>query len=348
MNRHLIIRNIIILAMCLSVIAGLSACSKTSNQTSINALNTNITITAYGSNVKKGLQDATDIINALDTQLNTYDSASSISRINAAGGEEIVVPGQFIDMFQSAETAYKMTDSEFDITVFPYVELWGFNSGNYYKPSKEELDALKDTVNFPGIVTNYYSDSGSYTMILPENTKITFDAVSRGCATDCAIKQLKADGVENAIISMPGTVQTMGTKPDGSPWTIAVGDPASTEKYIGSIQLGESAMSTTRSIDNTFTYEDGTTYSHIISPTTGEPSTEDLKEVCVICEDAMLADCLSTGLYLMGSQRAIKCWRTYHNFEMIIVTQDNQILCTSGLTEQFSLDTTDYSLSYIE
>lgn len=334
--------------LCAALLLGLTGCGKNANETSISALNTVIKISAYGSNARKGISDASDIINALNTQLDTSSESSSISRVNAAGGKEIVVPGQFIDMYNAAQTAYTMTDGEFDITVFPFVEAWGFNSGNYHNPSKEELEALRETVDFNGIQTNYYSDSGSYTMILPKNTKITFDGVSRGCATDYAIEQLKADGVENAIISMPGTVQTIGAKPDGSPWSIAVGDPDDPSEYLGSLQLGEAAMSTTRAIDNSFTYEDGTTYTHILSPTTGEPAVTNLKEVCVISDDALLADCLATGLYAMGRNSAVRCWRANRNFEMILVTADNEILCTSGLTEQFSLSASGYKLSYIE
>lgn len=326
----------------------LTGCGKNANETSIAALNTIIKISAYGSNAKKGVIDASDIINALNTQLDTSNPSSSISRVNSAEGKEIVVPGQFIDMYKAAKTAYSLTDGEFDITVFPFVDAWGFNSGNYHYPTREELEVLRDTINFNGIATNYYSDSGSYTITLPKDTQITFDGVSRGCATDCAVKQLKADGVENAIISMPGTVQTIGSKPDGSSWTIAIGDPDDLNKYLGSLQVGEIAMSTSRAIDNTFTYEDGTVYSHILSPTTGEPVVTDLKEVCIISSDALLADCLSTGLYCMGKKSAIRCWRNNRTFEMIIVTEDNEVMCTSGLTEQFTLSNSDYTLSYIE
>lgn len=342
------IRTTLLCLLCTAILIGITGCGKNATETSISALNTVIKISAYGSNAKKGISDASDIINALNTQLDTSNPSSSISRVNDAEGKEIVVPGPFIDMYNSARTAYTMTDGEFDITVFPFVEAWGFNSGNYHVPAKEDLEALRETVNFEGIATNYYSDSGSYTMILPKDTKITFDGVSRGCATDSAIKQLKADGVENAIVSMPGTVQTMGSKPDGTPWTIAVGDPDSLEDYLGSLQLGEAAMSTTRSIDNAFTYEDGTNYSHILSPTTGEQAYTNLKEVCVISDDALLADCLATGLYVMGKNSAIRCWRANRNFDMIIVTEDNEIMITSGLTEQFTLSNSDYKLSYIE
>lgn len=340
--------NIIIVILCLALILSISGCGKNANEISINALNTEINISVYGSDTKNALQNAADVIKALDTQLDTSKDSSSIFRLNNAKGKEIVVPGQFIDMYNAAATAYNMTDGSFDISVFPIINAWGFNSGDYHKPSEEQLDELAAKTNFNGIKTNYYSDSGSYTMTLPKDVQITFDGVSRGCATDSAINQLKANGVENAIVSMPGTVQTIGQKPDGSPWKIAIGDPDSIDDYLGYIQLSETCLSTTRAIDNSFIYEDGTTYSHIIDPTTGAAAATDLKEVVVISDDALLADSLSTGLYVMGSRYATRCWRANRNFEMIIVTIENKIMCTSGLTELFTLSDKSYELSYIE
>lgn len=347
MKRHNITKSIVII-LCISLVICVSGCGKNANEITVNAMNTEINITAYGSGTKKGLQNAADVIKALDTQLDTSSDSSSITRLNNSGGKEMVVPGQFIDMYNTAATVYNLTDGNFDISVFPIIEAWGFNSGDYHKPSEEELTQLANLTDFNGIQTNHYSDSGSYTMTLPEDVKITFDGISRGCATESAMNQLQADGIKNAIVSMPGTVQTMGSKPDGSPWKIAVGDPDDISKYLGYIQLSESCMSTTRSIDNSFVYEDGTTYNHIIDPTTGAPSSTDLKEVIVIADDAMLADSLSTGLYVMGSRSAIRCWRSNQTFEMIIVTIENKIMCTSGLTELFSLNDESYELSYIE
>ena len=116
----------------------------------------------------------------------------------------------------------------------------------------------------------------------------------------------------------------------------------------GSPRPGGSPYSSQQSSGQTWQDEDGTTYTHILSPTTGEPAVTNLKEVCVISDDALLADCLATGLYAMGRNSAVRCWRANRNFEMILVTADNEILCTSGLTEQFSLSASGYKLSYIE
>ena len=51
---------------------------------------------------------------------------------------------------------------------------------------------------------------------------------------------------------------------------------------------------------------------------------------------------------VMGKKDALKYWREYGDFQMILVTDSNQVLCTSGLTESFTLESQTYTLSYTE
>ena len=46
--------------------------------------------------------------------------------------------------------------------------------------------------------------------------------------------------------------------------------------------------------------------------------------------------------------RHLNYWRTYGGFEMILVNKDNQITCTKGLMEQFTLANDNYTLRYTE
>jgi hypothetical protein len=85
------------------------------------------------------------------------------------------------------------------------------------------------------------------------------------------------------------------------------------------------------------TYADGTVYGHIIDPSTGAPAETDLKSVTVICSSGITADLLSTALFVMGKKDALDYWREYGDFQMILVTDSGQVLCTSGLTEAFTL-----------
>ena len=46
--------------LCAAVLMGLTGCGKNANETSVSALNTVIKISAYGSNARKGISDASD------------------------------------------------------------------------------------------------------------------------------------------------------------------------------------------------------------------------------------------------------------------------------------------------
>ena len=144
-----------------------------------------------------------------------------------------------------------------------------------------------------------------------------------------------------------GNVQTLGKKPDGSDWNIAVQDPNDTGSYLGYLTVGETAVITSGSYQRFFT-EGGQKYHHILSPKTGRPVNNGLLSVTIVCEDGTLADCLSTAMFVLGPQAALNYWRTYGGFEMIMVTSDNRIICTKGLIEKFTLSNQSYTLSFSE
>ena len=76
--------------------------------------------------------------------------------------------------------------------------------------------------------------------------------------------------------------------------------------------------------------------------------TNSLVSVTIICTDGVMADCLSTAMFVLGETAALNYWRTYGGFEMVLITSDNRIICTSGLLEEFTLSNSNYTLSYSE
>ena len=153
---------------------------------------------------------------------------------------------------------------------------------------------------------------------------------------------------ESAMLSLGGNVQTLGLKPDGSKWTVAIQDPNNTSSYVGVINVGETAVITSGSYQRNFTDTHGKFYHHILKPSTGYPVTNSLVSVTIICTDGVMADCLSTAMFVLGETAALNYWRTYGGFEMVLITSDNRIICTSGLLEEFTLSNSNYTLSYSE
>ena len=68
----------------------------------------------------------------------------------------------------------------------------------------------------------------------------------------------------------------------------------------------------------------------------------------MICEDGTMADALSTAMFVLGEARALNYWRQYGGFEMILVTNDDRIVCTKGLIDNFTQTVDSYKLSFTD
>ena len=184
-----------------------------------------------------------------------------------------------------------------------------------------------------------FPTSGTYAVILPEFGRLSFSSCARGCASKYAIDAMRKNGVESGLVSLAGNIQTLGMKPDGNFWSFGITEPKNPSGYLGILSVGEAAISTTGS------YQD---YHHILSTSNGYPTSNGLLSVSIICEDGTYADCLSTAMYAIGQTRAINYWRQYGGFEMILINESGNVICTSGLLEEFELKNDFYTLSYVE
>ena len=87
-----------------------------------------------------------------------------------------------------------------------------------------------------------------------------------------------------------------------------------------------------------FTDEDGTSYWHILDPATGYPAESDLVSVTIISESGVLADALSTAVFVMGLDEGSEYWRSNGSFDMLLMTQDGEIYLSEGIKDSFTLE----------
>lgn len=339
--------------LCLLLVAAMalpmSGCGQTKvTQREVYAMDTVMTLTAYGKNANAGLNAAQSIIQSMDAMLDPEIETSTTYAINHALGSSTVVSGQVAQMLSTAHTVFRQTDGALDLTLYPLIKRWGFVDGKYYVPTAEEISQDLSRTCFNQLVLTSFPNSASYAVSLPTYAELSFASCAKGCAADNAIEAMRQAGVTSGIISLGGNVQTLGLKPDGTEWNVAIQDPNNTASYLGVIGVGETAVVTSGSYQRYFTDNRGNIYHHLISPSTGHPINNTLQSVTIICEDGTLADCLSTAMFVCGESKAINYWRTHGGFEMILVTKENKIICTKGLIEEFTLANKNYTLKFVE
>lgn len=336
--------------LCILSVLPLSGCGETvENLSTVYAMDSTITLIAYGNRGKDGLKAAESIIVSMDAALDPEVETSIVYKMNHAGGQSTVVSGQIADMLTTAGSVYSKSKGALDLTIYPLVKRWGFLNGKFYVPTAEEISADLSRLCFDELILTPFPSSGAYSVQMPADAEISFAAVAKGCASQNAVEAMRQAGVTSGVVSMAGTVQTLGRKPNGSNWSVAITDPADPDSYFGVIDVGEAAIVSSGAYQCNFTNKvDGKFYHHLLKPSSGYPVSNTLTSVTIVCEDGTMADCLSTAMYVLGETQAMNYWRSNGGFEMIMVTNDGRVICTSGLIEQFTLTNKSYTLKFAE
>lgn len=345
MKRTGVRRTLIALAALLGIISGCGSKAPEKVEKQLFAMDTVMTLTAYGDKASAALDAAAVEINAAARMLDPEVEGSTVWTLNHSGGSPVEIPQLLYEMLDTAGTVYARTGGALDLTVYPVVQTWGFIDQTYRVPSPGEIDAALARVDYAAVT--YASSATGYTAAVPDGMALSCGSVAKGAMSGAVIGTLRNQGVTSAVISLGGNVQTLGVRPDGSNWTVAVQDPNDTGTYLGTITVGETAVVTSGSYQRYFE-EDGTVYHHIIDPATGCPAQSGLRSVTVVCPDGAMADCLSTALFVLGEDGALDYWRTWGGFELILVGSDGRVTVTSGLRDRFTPKDDRYPVTVVD
>lgn len=295
------------------------------------AMDTYMTLTAYGKNAKKALDEAVDEINNIEQLVSTGIDSSEVSQINKNGkGSVSETTGYLI---KHSKEIYDSTNGVFDITIYPIMQAWGFPTENYCVPGKKELKKLRGLMGADHVL---YDEKKQEVTLNKEGMKIDLGGIAKGYTSSKVMDIFKENGISSAVISLGGNVQTLNGKPDGSDWRVAVENPADTGSYIGVLSIKDKAVITSGGYERYFK-QDGKTYHHIIDPANGYPANNGLTSVTIVSDDGTLADGLSTSLFIMGPEKAQKYWKEHSDeFDTILVKDDGSILVSEGIADYFT------------
>lgn len=295
------------------------------------AMDTYMTITAYGENAESILNQAEKKVSELENLWSVTNENSVIYAINHSNGESVYVSPETAELIDFSINISEMTDGALDCTMYPVLTEWGFTTGNYQIPNDERISELLAYTDYRKIKFN-----GEYVQ-LPENMQIDLGAVGKGYTGDLVVEMLKENGVESALLDLGGNIQTIGTKPDGTEWKLGLRSPFD-EGSFATLEVSDCAVITSGGYERYFVGDNGETYWHILNPKTGKPAHSGLVSVTVVGKEGRLCDALSTSLFVMGIEKAVELWKKRDDFEMVLVTEEGKIYLTEGLEDKFSLN----------
>lgn len=264
---------------------------------------------------KESLAIAKKEIIRIENLISSWDQKSETSRINInAGIAAVEVSKELFDLIFRAQQISKLSSGAFDLTFAAIDKLWNFDGRESEMPNPDTLKASVFNIGYQLIEL----DEESLTVFLPKKgMKIGFGAIGKGYAADRAKQLLVERGVLGGIINASGDMNTWGTKPDGSSWTIGIVNPMNNKKVFSWFSLEHNAVVTSGDYEK-FTQINGRRYSHIIDPRTGIPS-QGIVSCTIFASKAELADAIATAIFVMGVESGLFLIDQLPDIEAILI-----------------------------
>lgn len=268
-------------------------------------------------------------------------AASDLSQVNqAAGIASVAVPDEMILVLQEALDIAEETGGAFDPTIGPLVKLWGIGSDNSQVPSQEAIHKAMALVDYRLVEI----DPQLGTVYLPkQGMALDLGGIAKGYAADQLVVMAQEAGVERAIIDLGGNIYAYGTKADGSTWRVGVKDPASPAGNPALALAVKNRSVVTSGMYERFFEQEGIRYHHILNPATGFPVWNDIQSVTIVSESSLLADALSTSVFVLGREKGLRLLES-QDAEGVIIGEDDLVYTTSGIADQLSIVTNSYQL----
>ena len=322
-------------AVCL-VLLLLPGCAQAQPEQSVFfAMDTMMSVRLYQGGDAALLDEAQQFVEDLEALVSVTDPDSEIYALNETGAAEL--SPEAAELLAGALELCQRTGGALDISIYPVLRAWGFTTGAYTVPGEDVLAGLLPLVDHARI------DLDGTMATLPQGMEIDLGSVAKGYTGDALCALLEQRGVGSALLDLGGNIQAVGTKPDGSPWRVAIRDPAG-EGELGVITVSGQAVVTSGGYERYFE-RDGVRYWHILAPATGAPARSGLSSVTVVGDSGLLCDGLSTALFVMGLEDALDHWREHRDFEAVFVSEDGSVTVTAGLEGRFTLAGTDRTLT---
>lgn len=273
-----------------------------------------------GGGLKEKIDARLDDINRV---FSTYIKDSEISRFNAlrAAGEKFQVSPDFIQVMKVGRKIHQLSESAWDGTVNPLVDLWGFGPAQR-QPQIPPAAEIKTRLSRIGFNHIRIEEPNFLVKNLPAVT-LDLNSIAKGFAVDQVSTLIAVAGYENFLVEIGGEVYAAGYRKDGKKWRVGINRPqkdAAFNEVYKAVSIYNQAFAT--SGDYRIFFEiDGVRYSHVIDPRTGYPVSNGVVSVSIIADNCTLADGLATAIMVMGAEKGIALVNRLENVECFIVVE---------------------------
>ena len=297
------------------------------------SMGSTLTVTAWTRDeaaAKAAFDEAFAEFTRLETLLSTWIAESDVSRVNrSAGVGPVPVSVELREVLTVARQMSEWTGGKFDVTFGALSGLWKFDHDQDNEiPDMREVRRRLPLIDYRAIQID---NTAGTVFIARKGMSIHLGGIGKGYAVDRAADILRSRGLRAFAVQSGGDIYVSGMK-EGRPWRLGIQDPRGpANRSFAELDLSDGTFSTSGDYERAFV-KNGRRYHHILDPDTGEPA-RGTRSVTIVTNRAVLADGLSTGVFILGPDAGLALIERLPDVEGVIVSDKNEVLISSGLRD---------------
>ena len=246
----------------------------------------------------ESLEAAFAEIRRLEGVLSAWTPESEIGRLNGSPADvSVQLSSELMTLLAEADRWSRSTEGAFDPAVGALIDAWDLR-GEGRRPSTAEVAAA---LRASGMEHFRLDLPGSSVVRGAPGAWLDTGAFGKGAALRSAERVLRDRGTDAAMLDFGGQVLAYGESPTpGGEWEIAVAHPSNRHAVAATLRLRSGSVATTAQSER-YVDVNAERYGHVLDPRTGHPVPA-WGSVTVVAADPVVADILSTALFVMGPE----------------------------------------------
>jgi FAD:protein FMN transferase len=217
----------------------------------------------------------------------------------------------------------ELSGGAFDVTVQP---LWDLYAAHFFGraspapdgPEPHAIQRARTLVDWRGIDV-----TARRIALARPRMGLTLNGIAQGYVTDRVTEILRDNGCDRILANMGcSELRTIGRHADGRPWRVGLADPRRPENVVATLDLCDRALCTSGGYGTKF--EPTGRFHHLFDPDTGA-SADHYIAVSVFAASAMIADALSTTLYVMPPERGPLLLEHFPDVRALVTRPDGSV-----------------------
>lgn len=276
-------------------------------------MGTRLRVRVAGPEAGAAAESALRSVRIVEALLSSWRPETELSELNGATpGEPHPVSAELMAVLGEVDRWVEETGGAFDPAVGALVDAWDLRGGGRVPTDAARNSALGAT-GWDRLVVSRENGTARWTV---PGAWLDAGGFGKGLALREAGRAIRA-AHGSGELNFAGQVMAVNTDV-----TAGVAHPLNRGEAVAELRLRDASAATTSSSER-YIEVDGKRYSHVLDPRTGLPVSP-WGSVTVVAEDPMVADALSTALFVMGAEEAL-AWAEDRSEGVLVVLTDGEV-----------------------